>query len=206
VGDGRQRTSVSFFTRCHEGLARLWASDGAELLEFAIILPFLAVMAVAVSDFGSAWALKDKLSNAARDGARVAVSAPNDMDNPQCQNGKTPCSVQVAASDVVQYLSHAGVDTCGMNPSSTVPEQGSGASLYTWTYTASGSGCAGAWTLEIERAFVIVSSGSSIFCTRVTLTYPFTWNLAHVVKLIAPGSKYANSITLESAAVMPNLN
>ncbi len=204
--DGRQSSSVSFFTQCRNGLARLRASDGAELLEFAVILPFLAVMAVAVSDFGSAWALKDKLSNAARDGARVAVSAPNDTGNPQCQNGNTPCSVQVAASDVVQYLSKTGVNTCGMNPSSTVPVQGSGASLYSWTYTAGGSGCAAAWTLKIERAFVIVSSGSNVFCTRVTLTYPFTWNFAHVVKLIAPASTYANSITVQTAALMPNLN
>jgi Flp pilus assembly protein TadG len=195
-------------SRCDSGrsrpggiLDRLRGEEGAELVEFTVVFLVLIVLSVAVGDFGRAWALRDKLSNAVRDGARVAISVPNDVANPQC--GSAPCSVQVAASAAVQYLTNAAVNVCGMAPASTPPSQGSG---FSWTYTSSGSGCTNQWTLKVERALPVVSSGTTVLCTRVTISYPYTWSFARVVKLIAPTSNFATTLTLTTADTTPNLN
>lgn len=187
---------------------------GAELVEFAVVLPLLAMVVVGMSDFGAAWVLRDKLSNAARDGARVSVSAPNDttcvvLSTPcQCQGGSTPCSVQVAASAVVQYLTNAQVKACGMNPSSTAPTVGTGVNTFTWTYKATASPCSATFpfTLTINRAVTLVSSGTTVFCTQVTISYPFTWNFGHVVKLVDPTSQFATTFNIKTTELMPNLD
>ena len=53
--------------------AILRGCEGAQLLEFALVLPLLVVLVIGVSDFGGAYTLKDKLANAAREGARIAA-------------------------------------------------------------------------------------------------------------------------------------
>ena len=61
-------------------LSTMWAnlrgSEGAEILEFAISLPLLIVVAVGVFDFGSAFTVKQKVGNIALQGARVASNQP----------------------------------------------------------------------------------------------------------------------------------
>lgn len=177
----------------------------AQLLEFALVLPFLAVMVVGIADFGAAWALKDKLANAARDGARIAVSQINDLTSSQrtACNG-VPCSVQSTATAVVNYLTKAPVNTCGLNPSSSAPTVGP--SAFTWTYFASGNQCAGTMSVKVERAVAVPSNGTTLLCTRVTVTYPFAWSFGRVVKLLAPSSNYGNTLTFSTAETMQNLN
>lgn len=180
-----------------------WRSTAAsQLIEFSVVLPLLAVMVVGVSDFASGFALKDKLANAARDGARILVSLPNDTDNPQC--GTTPCSVKEAAGAIVTYLTNAHVSTCGLSPWSSSPAAGPGA--FAWTYTSGTSGCTAAWSIKIERAVPVVSGGVTLLCTRVTLSYPFAWNFGHVIQLLVPGSGYPAVLTLTSAETMKNQN
>ena len=119
--------------RAKNGRAGPWRSTVAsQLIEFSVVLPLLAVMVVGVSDFAAGFALKDKLANAARDGARILVSLPNDADNPQC--GATPCSVEEGAGAIVTYLTNAHVRTCGLSPWSSPPAAGPGA--FAWTYTS----------------------------------------------------------------------
>ena len=173
-------------------------TEGAELLEFSLILPFLLVMLVGVIDFGGAWALKDKLAGAAREGARVAVAEFNDTNNPQCAG--TPCSVQAAASAVTTYLTNAGVNTCGFDPSTTAPAAGT----FTWTYTA--SSCANPWTIVVERAVPVTSNGTNAMCTRVTLSFPYSWNFGSVMGLMVGANSFGTTITLNSAEIMTNLN
>src|SRR5271167_3451357 len=56
---------------------RLLTSDEAsQLLEFAVSLPLLVVLAVGIFDFGRAFNLKHQLTNAARDGARFGANLP----------------------------------------------------------------------------------------------------------------------------------
>jgi Flp pilus assembly protein TadG len=185
------------------GRAGLWRSTAAsQLIEFSVVLPFLAVMVVGVSDFAAGFALKDKLANAARDGARILVSLPNDTDNPQC--GTAPCSVKEAAGAIVTYLTNAHVSTCGLSPWSSAPASGPGA--FTWTYTSGTTGCTAAWTIKIERAVPVVSGSVTLLCTRVTLSYPFAWNFGHVIQLLAPGGGYPAVLTLTSVETMKNQN
>ncbi|MFZ0759119.1 MAG: TadE family protein, partial [Candidatus Sulfotelmatobacter sp.] len=52
----------------------------AQIVEFALSLPLLVVFVVGIFDFSGALTLKQKLTNAAREGARVAAADPaNDL-------------------------------------------------------------------------------------------------------------------------------
>jgi Flp pilus assembly protein TadG len=189
--------------RAKNGRAGPWRSTvGSQLIEFAMVLPLLAVMVVGVSDFAAGFALKDKLANAARDGARILVSLPNDADNPQC--GATPCSVEEGAGAIVTYLTNAHVSTCGLSPWSSPPAAGPGA--FAWTYTSGTTGCTAAWTIKIEREVPVVSGSVTLLCTRVTLSYPFAWNFGHIIKLLAPSPGYPAVLTLTSQETMQNQN
>ena len=184
----------------------LRGAEAAQLVEFALVMPLLVVLVVGAIDFGTGWVLKDRMANAARDGARVAVSLPNDTYNPQC--GGTPCSVQSAASAAVNYLSNAGVSACGLDPTSTSPSNGPGA--FAWTYT-SPSNCPGTtikMSIAVERSVAttvtVGATTTTVLMTRVTVSYPFKWMFGSVIKLLAPSSGYASTLTLSTLEIMQN--
>ena len=52
---------------------------GVALVEFALILPFLAVLVFGVIDLGRAWQLQNRLSNAAREGAAAVQFFPKSV-------------------------------------------------------------------------------------------------------------------------------
>src|SRR5713226_9062237 len=177
------------------GLVR--GAEGAQLLEFALVLPMLLVIVFGAADFGAAWALKDKLSNAARDAARIAASQTNDLNG----GGNPPASVTAVKDVVANYLTNANVTTCPDGaPAWTVASAGTLA----WQYTSGSTGC-GAFVLKIERGYTFVSGTTTIPATRVTLTYPMTWNIGRLMKLMIPSSTLGNSINLTTTAVMQNL-
>ena len=184
-------------------LAILRGAEGAQLLEFALVLPLLLVLVIGAVDFGGAYTLKDKLTNAARDASRIAVSQPNDLFNSlkTACNG-VPCSVQSAATAVVNYLSSAGVNICGLNPSTTSPTAGPGP--FAWTYSAS-AGCPGTMTIVVERQVLATINGVIVTMTRVTVSHPFRWTFGNVIQLLAPSS-YPAIITVSGVAIMQNLN
>jgi Flp pilus assembly protein TadG len=166
-----------------------------ELLELALVLPMLLLMLVGVLYYGRAWATKDVLDGAGRDGARVAVNDFNDTTNPQCAG--TPCSVQAAASAVVAAIGNANVDTCGMAPSTTPPAP---TGVFTWTYTSGGCASSGQpWTMVIERAVPQTINNVTVMATRITLNYPYAWNFVAV-------NPFGSPLLLDSQAMMTNLN
>jgi hypothetical protein len=63
---------------------RRWRSErGAELVEFALVLPLLLLVALGILDFGLLFQRYEVVTNAAREGARVGVLpgyAPADAD------------------------------------------------------------------------------------------------------------------------------
>ena len=60
----------------------------SQILEFALVLPLLVVVAVGIFDFGQAFSTRQRLNLAARDGARFGSSLPTtDLSRP------TPLSV-----------------------------------------------------------------------------------------------------------------
>src|ERR1700736_1084428 len=84
---------------------RLGIEDGAsQIVEFAVSLPLLAVFVVGIFDFSGAFTLKQKLTNAAREGARAAAAGPaNDLTNATTPTG-VPASVTDAFWVVDNYL------------------------------------------------------------------------------------------------------
>jgi len=141
------------------------SAAGVELVEFALVLPLLLLLIAGVWDFGSAFLLKDKMTNAAREGARIAVSTP--LNSADCSSS-TPCSIVAAANAVRQYMSGAGNDA-----GCIVPEQPASFAAPDRANYLCESGIA----LEIDRGAVIETETGSIPATRVTLTFPVRWML-----------------------------
>jgi len=173
---------------------RLWREQrGTQLLEFALMLPLLLVMAVGTVDFAAAFVLKQKLTNAARDGARIG-SELSALDSSQA----TPNSVQAIRNAVWQYMDNADIDVTAISDTPTK-------SGFVWTYSGGGA------QVIIDRAVVIpVTTGgvtTSSVGTRVTVRYPFTWTFAQVIGLmIQPPPSFSNTILISADALMRNLN
>lgn len=81
-------------------LARDLARDtsGQSLVEFAIVLTLMVLMFVGICEFGRAWNIYQTLTNAAREGARLAALPAGFT---------TPAEVQTRISS---YMSNAGLD------------------------------------------------------------------------------------------------
>jgi hypothetical protein len=58
------------------GRGRLRGDDGAALFEFALALPLVATLVLGIVDLGRVWSFKNRLTNAAREGAAVAQYTP----------------------------------------------------------------------------------------------------------------------------------
>ena len=75
------------------------SASGAELIEFAFALPLLLVLVMGIADFGFILQRFEVLTNAAREGARVAILP-----------GYTPADV---TARVDQYVASAGLGPSG---------------------------------------------------------------------------------------------
>jgi Flp pilus assembly protein TadG len=195
----RKRAQMSVNTKYHslaflpQWWRALWISaSGSQLLEFAMALPFLLVVLVGIIDFGGAYNLKQNLTNAAREGARIAVSNP--LTNANCSDPQ-PCSIEASADAVAQYLTNAGLPASCISPQSP-----SSSGTLTWTYSCNGI------TLTINRGFVFNSTGGpAVSGTQVTLTYPVTWTFNRIIGLLVRGAGSSMPSTLTTSVVMQNL-
>jgi len=194
-------------------LRRAWRNDhAAQIVEFAVSLPLLVLFVVGIFDFSSAFTLKQKLTNAARDAARTAAADPaNDLANP---TNPLPASVSDAFQEVDNYLLANKVNDCGITASS-VPV------LLTWTFTANGNGCpAGGITVIINRGYVLPASGTTtlptvgcappsvrnqtaIVSTCVSIQYAYQWTFGRVAGLFGNNTLPA---TISAVAVAMNEN
>jgi len=176
-----------------EPLAALRGVSGAQLVEFAFALPLLLVLLVGIMDFATAFDLRQKLTNAAREGARIGASQPTSdltLTNPP--------SVQGIRDAVANSLQNANVNTSfiGSSMNRTGP--------YRWTYYSSGT-----YGLEIERVFQVpVSTGGWMAGTRITVRYPYKWTFGfdRMIRLLVPGASYAGTVPLTGNGVMPNIS
>src|ERR1700691_1205032 len=95
---------------------RMLSSDsrGAALLEFAVALPLLVVFVVGIYDFSGAFNEKQKIEQAAQEGAIIAGAQP--MSDIQSSNANPPSLLPVATA-VFNSLVASGVlpsATCGL--------------------------------------------------------------------------------------------
>lgn len=163
------------------GAKRQCGEQGSQLAELAIVLPVLALLAVGTWDFGNAFGLKQKLTNAARQGALIVI-ANSIVPTPACGPGTNPpCAVTAASQSVVQYLDNAGLDASCISskaPSGTYPA---------WTWTCQGI------TLSINRG------SHAGLDTTVSLTYPVQWSLQNFFGVTVVPNQITSQVT------MPNL-
>ncbi|HEX5410696.1 MAG TPA: TadE/TadG family type IV pilus assembly protein [Terriglobia bacterium] len=169
------------------------AEEGSQVLEFAMVLPFLLVFILGIIDFGGAFTLKQKMANAAREGARTAIS--NTLSDSSCTSS-TPCSIQAAADAVSQYMTGAGQNSSCINPSSP-----SASGTLNWTYS-----CSNGIQLVINKGYIVTASaGAAVSATEVTLTYPYTWTFNDVIGLLVHSNTVHLPSRLTTRTVMENL-
>ena len=86
---------------------RLKSQRGAELIEFALVFPLLLLVLLGIVDFGILFQRYEVLTNATREGARIAILP-----------GYVEADVQ---GRVCQYLTSGGVPTTGCPAAPTNP-------------------------------------------------------------------------------------
>ena len=84
----------------------LACAEGSQLVEFALIAPLLVIVIVGVADFGGAYNLKQKLNNAAREGARYAANQSSNITD------INTTSAGAVGAVVSNYLTNAGLTNC----------------------------------------------------------------------------------------------
>ena len=153
---------------------------GAELVEFAFILPVLLVIFAGIWDFGRAFRTYQAITNAAREGARFAVL-------PEGKNQETAIQNRVKA-----YLTRAGIDTTFINSGNVdtyveVRTPLNNPTDTTLTVTLPGG------TAQIVRV------------SRVLVHYPFRFLVfGPVVRLWVPTSNLGGDLILQTAVTMEN--
>lgn len=168
---------------------------GAQIVEFAVVLPLLAVLIVGIFDFGQAFATRQKLTFAVRDAARFGSSEPtNDLTQP------LPPSVSAIRDLTDADLVGAGLNDCGLGPIQA------GTTELKWIATGSCSN-SGTFTLTIDRGLAVPpASGSqmTLISTHVTISYPYQWHFNSVIRLLVPTATYAGITQLQTDAIVTN--
>ncbi|MFI5118662.1 MAG: TadE/TadG family type IV pilus assembly protein [Terriglobales bacterium] len=180
---------------------------GSALLEFAIVLPLLVVFVVGIYDFSNAFNQKQKIEQAAQEGAIVAGAQPmSDIaSSGSSSTASNPDSLQPVVSAIVNSLAGSGVLNQGAcQPPFPAPAQAG----LTWTYTI--SGCSSAYAsdnlvIAINRGSVSGSAPAAV-CTVVTVTYPYHWRLfGSVIQLLVPGPNgYSTPTQVTDSATVHN--
>lgn len=187
---------------------------GAQIVEFAVALPLMVVFVVGIFDFSGAFTLKQKLTNVARDAARVAAADPA-TDVPSSAT-TLPASVADAYQEIASYFTANQLPLCGVTAAS-----GALAAPATWTFSGS-TGCpAPGLTIIINRGYYFPESSSSVapstscaaqvvgaqtaaIGTCVSIQYPYQWRFGNVASLL--GSSPVLPSALSATAVAMNEN
>jgi Flp pilus assembly protein TadG len=168
---------------------RAGRESGSQLFEFAMAVPILFFLLVGVWDLGAGFALKQKLTNSAREGARIVSSTPsNSVDSSGNSCSPAPCNIQTAVAAVVQYMDKDGLDASCIN--SATPKAATSGNG--WVYSCSKI------TLEIDRGstdlqpyITVTLPGGSVTAVPVTivkLTYPVSWTGGQLLPAPVPSS------------------
>lgn len=178
-------------------------TQAAQILEFAVVLPLLAVMVVGIFDFGQAFSIRQKLTFAARDAARFGSSQPtNDLTQ------ATPISVSAIRDLVDADMLSAGLNDCALG---TIQQSGPVA----WTATGVCPNSA-TFTLTIDRGYVAPPAGQPgisvpgaaeplrLISTHIVMSYPFQWHFNAVIRLLVPSAAYAGITQIGTDAIAPN--
>ncbi len=164
----------------------------AQIVEFAVSLPLLIVFVVGIFDFSSAFTLKQRLTNIARDAARAAAIDPaNDLSQPTTP---IPVSVMDAFQIVDNYMIANNMNDCAITTTTTP-------TALTWVFTASGNGCLPpGLTITVNRGYYYPATGAAtptvnctsqapggqmaVISTCVSIQYAYAWRFGKVASLL----------------------
>lgn len=158
---------------------RMADEKGAELVEFAFLLPLLLVIVAGTWDFGRAYRVNQAITNAAREGARLAVVPAGLNQTAAVQNR------------VLDYLAKSNVDTSTIaaNKNRYIKVQNPSNDPLNTTVTVNLSG----------------GGTTRVTVSRVTVDYPFSFILfGPVMKLLVPGSTTSGAMLLHTTVTMEN--
>jgi Flp pilus assembly protein TadG len=177
-------------------------TSGSQIAEFAVALPLLLVMVVGIFDFGNAYNIKQKVTNIAREAARMGASQPTaDLTNP------APASILAIRDTVSSALLSSKLPDCGLGTTAAAPA--GGATPWKWTFTTS-CGSAGNLVLSVDRGYVFTSTltagGNSVkmINTQVTLLYPYQWQFNRIITVMLPTAIYPGTTQISVASMMAN--
>jgi len=185
---------------------------GSALLEFAITLPLLVVFVVGIYDFSDAFNQKQKIAQAAQEGAILAGAQPRN-DIQQNNPNPSPDSLQPVVTSIFNSLAagnllpNANTGTCKPPGAATQPTP------LQWQFKI--SGCSGTPTddlvITVNRATVCISgpncsAGPPVAVgTVVTVRYPYHWRFGSVIQLLFPGpNSYLTPTQLTESATVQN--
>jgi len=153
---------------------------GAELVEFALMLSILLVIFAGLWDFGRAYRVHQAITNAAREGVRLAVV-------PAGINQKAAVQDRVKA-----YLNKSSLDTSFMTSGNI--------DSYIDVRNPLNDAANTAVTVNLPGGATAV-----VTVSRVSVNYPFTFFIfGPVIKLWVPSSTLGGSITLRTSVTMEN--
>jgi hypothetical protein len=183
---------------------RPWRDEHAsQIVEFALSLPLLVFLVVGIFDFSNALTLKQRLTNAAREAARVAAADPaSDLVSP---SAAVPVSVGDAFQVVDDYLITEQINDCGL---STASATNTGPNPLTWTYTSTGT-CPGTGiTLIINRGCTSIMNTTAgvvnIIGTCVELDYPYKWEFNNVAGSLGYTASGPSTIVVKAGTLNEN--
>jgi len=181
---------------------------GSALLEFAIAVPLLVVFVVGIFDFSGAFDQKQKMAQAAQEGAIVAGAQPMSDISTTTPTPPGPSSLQPVVTAIFnslaasRVLTNANQGTC-TQPASPgwVPAAPVGLS---WTYTI--TGCPDNLSITINRGAVLATPTLvKVVGTTVQVTYPYRWRFNSVIQLLFSGpTGYAAVTTISESATVHN--
>jgi hypothetical protein len=188
-------------------------SEGSALLEFAVALPLLTVFVVGIFDFSGAFNQKQKLEQAAQEGAILAAAQPtSDISASGSANpAGNPLSVQAVVTAVYNSLVASGVVASGSCSISPVPAPTTYAGL-SWTYTITGctSNSSDNLMITVNRGWAC-SSGTPCAAappvsvgTMVTVSFPYHWRFNSVIQTLIPGATYSATTQVTESAISHN--
>jgi len=184
----------------------LWRSEGSALLEFALTLPLLVVFVVGIFDFSGAFNQKQKIEQAAQEGAIVAAAQPT---NDITVTNANPDSLRPVVSAVFNSLDESGViplagsGACKLPPPAGVQTSGK----LEWAYTflgCSGVSVGDTLVITVNRGWVDTSNSPAAVGSIVTVTYPYHWRFNSVIQLLIPGASYSAVTDLTESATVHN--
>ena len=185
----------------------------AQIVEFAVALPLLILFVVGIFDFSSAFTLKQKLTNVARDAARAAAADPvTDL-----QVDTLPMSVSHAFQVINNYFLANNMNSCGIDQ--TIYTSGG----VKWNFTGT-TGCPpGGMVIIINRGYYfpadtataappdanctpqsVAANTLAVVSTCVSIQYAYKWQFGKAASLLGSATTLPTSLTVTAVAMNEN--